>query len=120
MLATPLAGRPADPPVLTRVVNLAFGPSVSSAAIAVASLVVEAGVKPVPGLSSYRTWPVDRFVTSAPTCGPRLPEFISASRLAETPATVATPPGPVPGEPVTPRSVAPGPARPAWRTCGMS
>ena len=57
-------------PVTTVVLNRAFAPSTSSAATDVASLVVEAGVYPVPAFSEYRTCPVVMSVTSAPTLLP--------------------------------------------------
>ena len=99
--------------------NLACGPSVSSAAIAVAIFVVEAGAKPVAALCSYSTWPVDRSVTSAPTWVPRLPDLISPLTLAVTPAAVATPtPDPVDGDPVAARSTLSGRARPCAETDG--
>jgi hypothetical protein len=59
-------------------------------------------------------------VTSAPTRGPRSPDFISPSRLAATPAAVAVPPWPADGDPVAPASAAPGFARPPADTRGIS
>jgi hypothetical protein len=104
--------------MMTFVVNLEPGPSVSSAAIAVTIFVVEAGAKPTVGLSWYSTCPVERSATSAPTCGPRSPDLMSPSRLAVTPATVASLPDPADDEPVAPRKTVPGLATPRGEMVG--
>src|SRR5258705_7240644 len=104
--------------MMTFVVNLAPGPSAPSAAIAVTIFVVEAGARPTVGLSRYSTCPVDRSVTSAPAREPSLPDLMSPSRLALTPAAVASPPDSADGEPVAPRKTVPGPARPLAQMVG--
>src|ERR1700683_4401102 len=78
-------------PRVTGVVNLACGPSVRIAATAVATLVVEAGVKPLSGSSEYKTCPLVRLTTSAPACWPRPPESSSPDNFAATPAGAGDP-----------------------------
>ncbi len=74
----------------TRVVNRAEGPSTSSAATAVASLVVDAGWIRVEPPWVYSTRPVAGSMTSAPACLPSVPEPSTPDRAAARPRLVGT------------------------------
>src|SRR5690242_4469344 len=91
-------------PLTTRVVKVAPGPSAASAAAAVTSLVVEAGVSIWEPSRDSSTWPVAGSATTADTCGPRAAcdsgpasaerSPLAVGRLPFAPAGVSTVPGP--------------------------
>lgn len=74
----------------TRVVNRAAGPSTSSAATAVTSLVVDAGWSRAEAPRANSTWPVAGSMTSAPACWPSTPEPSTPDSAADRPRLVGT------------------------------
>src|SRR5215469_15063679 len=87
------------PPLTLRtlVVKRASGPSTASAAAAVATLVVDAGVASAEPFSSYSTLPVRPSATSTPTCGPVSPAGSADPSMAASPAAVGSVAGFAPG-----------------------
>ncbi len=69
--------------------NRADGPSTCRAAIAVASLLVDAGANPALAFLAYSTCPVDRLVTSTPSAEPNDDELTTGLSALATPPAVA-------------------------------
>ncbi len=88
--------------------NRADGPSTCRAAIAVASLLVDAGANPALALRAYSTCPVDRLVTRTPTEEPNDGELTTGLSALATPAAVAA--AEAGGAPAAAPSTWPGPA----------
>src|SRR5215813_12539751 len=78
-------------PWRTLVRNRVSGPSTASAATAVATFVVDAGVASVCALTEYSTSPVPASATSTPSCGPTLLSGSVAATRAASPAAVGSP-----------------------------
>ncbi len=105
-------------PSTTRVVNVASGPSTASAAAAVTSLVVEAGVIiRVPSCDS-RTFPVAGSATTADTCGPSAAADSGPASADRSPLAVGSEPLPAAGPSAAGLSTVPGPCTVAAATVG--